>query len=290
MSRRGILGARAGVVVGRAFGGAGAFLALLDRSLWAANQYALALSGGGRAEGEVLGFFASEALVLALIALGIFLIYRATQSAGAGGVTVYSIIGAAFSSRRNMKVAIAFGALYTALFSVLSGTVVYQPSVNFASVYGRSGPGYASAVCCGDFGSVPELNVYVAPAYHLGVQLLPLSLLMLVLVPLLVTLNMAVVVESLRQKSMRTGRWVTTLGAFVGLITGCPTCAGYFLLSAAGGLGVTAFTFVLDPYQAAFVAVSIPLLVAGPFLTAYGQKRALAAGCEVPAGPGADRG
>lgn len=275
-------GGRTLAVFGLFCGLVGAALVFSYMMAWSADQGALALTEGAGADQAVLGFFLLELLMTLLIAVGVYLVYRGAKSIEKGRPSVFSVISEAFSSKSTMKVAVAIGIAYAAVFAVLSGTLVYQPGVNFASVYGHSTPGYATAVCCGDFGSVPELNLYVSPASHLGVQLLPLSVLLLVLVPVLVTLNSAVAVHSLRQKSIRTGRWITSLGAFVGLWTGCPTCAGYFLLSAAGGLGVSAFTFVLDPYQLAFVAVSIPLLVASPFLTAYGVKRGLVSRCALP--------
>lgn len=219
--------------------------------------------------------------MMLLVVAGIYILYTAAKTVSRDGTSVFAIIADAFSSKRTMRIAVAAGAVYAAAFSVLSGTLVYQPTVNFASVYGATKPGWAAAVCCGDFGSVPELNLYVSPSMHLGVQILPLSLLMLLVVPMLVTLNIALAVHSFRKRAVRSARWAGSIGAFLGLVTGCPTCAGYFLLSAVGGLGVTAFTFVLDPYQTLFIALSIPLLVAGPFLTSYGMKRGMAANCPV---------
>ena len=260
----------------------GTVLVLLFMSAWSADQGTLVFTSGQSASQAVVKFFASEFLTALMVVAGIYLVYRAAKTIEKGQASILSVISEAFSSKSTMRAAVIIGVAYAVAFSLLSGTLVYQPTVDFAKVYGVSKPTFAAAVCCGDLGSVPELNVYVSPASHLGVQFLPLSLLMLVLVPALVTLNSAVAIHSLRQKAMRTGRWITSLGAFAGLWSGCPTCAGYFLLSAVGGLGVSAFTFVLDPYQIAFVMISIPLLVASPFLTAYGVKRALTSKCAVP--------
>lgn len=282
------LGGKQKAALGLTCGVIGSALALLYMSAWSADQGALALAASANPDQAVLGFFAVEFVTILLIMVGIHLVYSAAKTLEKGQASVLSVISEAFSSRPTMKAAMVIGAAYAAVFSVLSGSLVYQPTVDFASVYGAANPGYAAAVCCGDLGSVPELSVFVSPAYHLGAQLLPLSLLLLAVVPVLVTLNSAVAIHSLRQKRVRSGRWVASLGAFVGLWTGCPTCAGYFMLSAVGGLGVSAFTFVLDPYQTAFVLVSIPLLIAGPFLTAYGVKRALSSQCAIqPTAPGA---
>jgi hypothetical protein len=278
----GVLYGRQSAILGLSLAVVGSAFSVFYMLSWELSQQSLALSGSTAARSEVPVFFAVEGLVAVLIVAGVYFVYRAAKSAVRGRLTLLSVFAEAFSSKRTMRLAVALGLTYAAAFSFLSGTLVYQPTVNFAKVYGVSTPGWASAVCCGGFGSVPELKYYLSPALHLGIQLIPLTLLMLVVVPPLVTLNVAVAIESLRQKTTRTGRLATSVGALLGLVTGCPTCAGYFLLSAVGGLGASAFSFVLAPYQFAFVAVSVPLLVAAPFLTAYGHKRALASKCEVP--------
>lgn len=271
-----------GAAAGLAFCLAGLAVALVGMFGWASGQQGIAASASTSLSRAVLEFFGVEAAMTLMVVAGIYILYAAAKAAPKGGSSVLAVIAEAFSSRKTMRIAVVIGAAYAAVFSVLSGTLVYQPTVNFASVYGVTSPGWSSAVCCGDFGSVPELNLYVSPSMHLGVQILPLSLLMLLVVPALVTLNVALAVHSLRQKAVRSARWAGSIGAFLGLVTGCPTCAGYFLLSAVGGLGVTAFTFVLDPYQTLFIALSVPLLVAGPFLTAYGVKKANSSYCPVP--------
>lgn len=282
---------RTGAMVGVAVTFAGLILALVGMQFWFQSQYflesaiqrSLSLSGG--VTETALELIAAELLFSFMAAVGIHFVYRAMKSLEKGKSSVLSILSEAFSSRGTMKLATALGAAYAVVFAFFSGTLVYQPTVNFASAYGVSNPGTYTAVCCGGFGSTPELEVYISPAMHLAVQLLPLTILLIVIVPVLVTLNLAVAIHSFRQKSMRTGGWVGSVGAFIGLLTGCPTCAGYFLVSAVGGLGVTAFTFVLDPYQMLFVVVSIPLLLVGPFLTAYGLKRGFGARCEVVSRP-----
>jgi len=63
-------------------------------------------------------------------------------------------------------------------------------------------------------------------------------------------------------------------GAAVGLFTACPTCAGFFLAESIGGIGATTLAVALTPYQALFIAVSIPLLVAMPFFFAIRLRKA----------------
>ena len=143
-------------------------------------------------------------------------------------------------------------------------------------------------MCCGDSGTVPKLIVYLSPSLHLGLQLVPLSLLFLFLVPVLVGFNVDLSVYALGLASAPlTGRWLAASGAMVGLFTACPTCAGLFLASSVGGIGTT-LAIGLAPYQLLFVVVSIPVLLAGPLLTAFSVKRSYEASCRLPpfASPG----
>ncbi|HEV2389482.1 MAG TPA: hypothetical protein VGS04_02040, partial [Nitrososphaerales archaeon] len=124
-----------------------------------------------------------------------------------------------------------------------------------------------------DVGTLPWAALYLAPL-HLAVQLVPLSVLLLFIVPPLVGLNLAIALFSVRRTVSRvTGRWMVACGAAVGLFTACPTCAGFFLAESVGGIGATTLAVALAPYQAVFIAVSIPLLVLMPFFFAMRVRK-----------------
>ncbi|MGA2665886.1 MAG: hypothetical protein ABSF83_13180 [Nitrososphaerales archaeon] len=233
----------------------------------------------------VLGFYAAQGLSTVLVVLGLYLVYRVLLTwRGDGSRTIPSVVGEALRSRQAVRVGAVVGLAYAVVYAFVSSIVTYQPTVDFGEVYGVTQPGWSSLTCCGDTGTMPKLIVYVSPALHLGMVLVPLSLLFLFVVPILVGVNVALSYYAFRQSSFPMGgRWLLSSGAVVGLFTACPTCAGLFLASSLGGVGTT-LAVALAPYQLLFVAVTIPVLLLGPLFTALSVKRSYEASCRVPTG------
>jgi hypothetical protein len=228
-------------------------------------------------------FFLLEAAWIGVVGLGMALLLRHLAAGVEGDYTsVRKIVSDALASREDRRAGVAIGLAYAAFYAVVSSFVVYQPTVDFARVYGATGPGFAFAGCCGAAGAVPSLVVYLAPALHLGMQLVPVDLVFLAVIPVLVGVNVTVASFALRNRprSKRRG-WLGGVGAVVALFTACPTCAGYFLASGLGGLGAATVAVALAPYQVLFIVVSLPLLVASPALVAAAVRRAYVTGCKV---------
>ena len=170
---------------------------------------------------------------------------------------------------QNKKIVILSAVIYGLFFAQIDGILVYQPGVDFASQYLVSTPSSFVEFCCGPPGYVPVGLVYF-PAQHLGLQLIPISILTMILVSVLVGLNVSLLYSSIKQT--RTDRYLTpspgsgkkfatgALGASLGLFAGCPTCAAAFFLSMIAGSGSTAFSAVVSQYQLLIVGLSIPLL------------------------------
>jgi MFS family permease len=106
------------------------------------------------------------------------------------------------------------------------------------------------------------------------------------MIPVLVGINASVAFYALRNRPAGAGtRWFGALGAFVGLFTACPTCAGFFLASLLGGFGATTLALGLAPFQALFIAIALPALVIAPVLTARNMKSFIYSSCKVPERP-----
>lgn len=75
--------------------------------------------------------------------------------------------------------------------------------------------------------------------------------------------------------------WVAGIGAVVGLVTGCPTCAGLFFGGLLGGVGAVSFATLLADYQPAFIAISIPVMVATLYLISRSLSKVFKDGCLV---------
>ena len=165
------------------------------------------------------------------------------------------------------KLFVSATAIYALVFALLDGILVYQPNVNFAIDYAVNSPTWRVATCCGTPAYVPVGLLYL-PAQHLGVELFPLSVLLMLIVSVLVGLNVALIVKALRlSRSQNTkGAAGSVLGAAFGLFAGCPTCAAAFFLSMIAGTGATAFSAIIAEYQPLIVALTLPLLTFSIYL------------------------
>jgi hypothetical protein len=258
----------------------GASVALFNMVDWSVIENSVASSS--RAQSTVLNFFLAQGVATALVVITLYEIYKILLSRrGAENRSTLSVMGDALSSRRALRLGVVVGVVYAAIYSFFSSFIVYQPTVDFAAAYGVSRPGWAFVACCGDAGTVPKLIVYLSPSLHLGMQLVPLTLLFLFLIPILVAFNVTLSYYAFRLSPFPlSGGWLASSGAIVGLFTACPTCAGLFLASGLGGLG-TALAVSLAPYQVLFVGITVPILVFGPVLTALSVKRSYEASCRL---------
>ncbi|HVB95076.1 MAG TPA: hypothetical protein VND41_00555 [Nitrososphaerales archaeon] len=256
---------------------AGTSVAVFNMFYWYRDQYYFQRAGGSPT--SILSFYLAQAISIFLLLLGFYLAYQylRRKSGSSPFTSSLAVIGTAIADRGLARTAVAAAALYGLLYAFASSIIVIQPGVDFATAYGATGVGsWSSIPCCGDVGTLPEVVLYAPPA-HLAVQLVPLSLLLLFVVPPLVGLNLSIALFSVRRTVAKvTGRWMVACGAAVGLFTACPTCAGFFLAESIGGIGATTLAVALAPYQAVFIAVSIPLLVLMPFLFATRVRRTAA--------------
>jgi hypothetical protein len=261
----------------------GLIAVVFSMASWYLNQSGFSHTSGSGGP-LVLYFYLGELLSMGLILIGVYQVYRSALPGilRHGGPSILSIIAQALGSRNLIKIGVVASVLYGLLYAFTSSTLVYQPSVDFGQAYGVFQPGWAFITCCGGAGSVPKLILYLAPAAHLAVQLAPLSLFLLFVVPPLVGVNAMVSYDALRNGKRQSGlRWSAASGAIVGLFTACPTCAGLFLAGSLGGIGLVAAT-ALAPYQLLFILVSIPVLLVSPVLTAESLRRSMKAGCPLP--------
>ncbi len=251
---------------------------------WSSRQDLIALLDASSKSSLILNFFLVEVLAVALISLSTAFILRALASNDLPSerIDLHSLISRALLSKKSVRVGAVFGAAYGLIYAFTSSTLVFQPSTDFGTAYGVTEPGWVGISCCGTFGTVPKLILFPAPALHFGVQFVPLTGLFLVLIPLLVGFNFALVAYALTIRSARgTGPWLTTIGASVGLFTACPTCAGFFLAAAVGGMGASTLAISLAPYQILFVAISIAVLILTPAIIASTMRRYLNSFCEI---------
>ena len=261
----------------------GSGVAIFNMLDWSLIQNSLA---GAVSATRVLDFFAAQALATTLVVLSLYQVFKVvTARRGSETPSLISVMGDALTSRRAVRLGASVAIVYAVVYSFLSSLIVYQPGVDFAEAYGVTAPGWSYVACCGSAGTVPAISIYLSPSLHLGMELVPLTLLFLFLIPILVGFNVVLSYYALRVSSFPVrGRWLAGSGAVIGLFTACPTCAGLFL---AGSLGVSGATLAvaLAPYQILFIAITLPVLVLGPVFTALSVKRSYEASCRLPTMP-----
>ncbi len=229
--------------------------------------------------------YATLIIILVALALTIFGVTRLAQGTRLDDVkrnssTIMNILPTVLRDKRYSRIFILSALAYGIFFGGLSGTFVYQPGVTFSEMYLVRVPSALPVVCCGPFGQMPQLVVYLTQDF--AVVLVPVNLVLVFTVSWLVGLNAAIASFTYQNRPGRAGRqWFSGLGAIVGLFTACPTCAGFFFLTTIGLTGAVSAALTLASLQALFIAIGIPLLVLTPLLTSRRMKIGSGDGCSI---------
>ena len=119
-------------------------------------------------------------------------------------------------------------------------------------------------VCCGEPGYMPTIIVYITE--HVGLQIIPINLVLVITVSYLVGLNTSLAVKAISITKKSGG--LTSIGATTGLFVACPTCVGTFFALFVGSSSAITFTVILTQLQTLFVGITIPILLLTPILIA----------------------
>ncbi|TLY08073.1 MAG: hypothetical protein E6K85_08345 [Thaumarchaeota archaeon] len=213
--------------------------------------------------------FAITAASMASMLYGSYCIFRSEQMRTAGSNSPMSFITGAFTNRNYWRIMAVAAIGYGIFFGFLSQIFVYRADVSFTEK-GLNVPSVDMTPCCAAPGYMPMLTVYITD--HFLILVIPINVMLAAIVSGLVGFNVALSVFTYRLKKLLQVNTSIAggVGATCGLFVGCPTCAGS-LFSALIGIGVAGAgtsASVLAPFQTLFIAVSIPALVAAPFLIA----------------------
>jgi len=177
---------------------------------------------------------------------------------------LFAIIALTTWNSKSRKIFLITFIFYGIFFSLVSGTLIYQPELNFSIHYGAEIPSGFVAPCCDGPGYMPKIIVYLTE--HVGLQIIPINLVLQVIVSYLVGLNMAIAISAF--SISKKDRGFSTVGAITGLFIACPTCAGTFLSIFVGTASGIALTIALVQLQTLFIAIAIPILIITPFVMA----------------------
>lgn len=194
--------------------------------------------------------------------IGIGLRKYQKRVAATGNQTAISMICNSTISKSSAKTFIITFVIYGFFFSMTSGILVYQPEVIFSYHYGAEIPSAHITPCCGPVGYMPKFVAYLTE--HVGIQVIPINLVLQVTVSYLVATNTALAVNAI-SITKKTGG-LGSIGATTGLFIACPTCVGSFLSLFVGATSVVAFTIAVTELQTLFIAITIPILILTPFI------------------------
>jgi hypothetical protein len=111
---------------------------------------------------------------------------------------------------------------------------------------------------------MPKITVYLTE--HIGLQIVPINLVLQIIVSYLVGLNTALAVSAFTFFKKVGG--LSSVGATTGLFIACPTCVGAFSSIFVGSAGAIAFTLAITQLQTMFILITIPILLITPFIMA----------------------
>jgi hypothetical protein len=209
-----------------------------------------------------LGFYITLIAAFGAIALGMYRYHKGKVENN--GKDLSTIIALVTWNSKSRKIFVTVFVVYGIFFSLISGTLVYQPEVNFAIHYGATIPSGFIAPCCDGPGYMPKIIIYLTE--HIGLQVIPINLVLQIIVSYLVGLNASIAISA--YKISKKGRGASTIGAAAGLFIACPTCAGTFLSIFIGTASGIALSIALSQMQTLFIAVSIPILIITPYVMA----------------------
>ena len=177
---------------------------------------------------------------------------------------ILTIIAKTTMNSKSKKIFVVTFMMYGVFFSLTAGLIVYQPDVTFSHHYNAIIPSAHMNVCCGEPGYMPTIIVYITE--HVGLQIIPINLVLVLIVSYLVGLNTALAVKAI--SITRKSGGLTSIGAATGLFVACPTCVSTFFALFIGSTSAITFTVILTQLQTLFVGITIPILLLTPILIA----------------------
>ena len=214
-----------------------------------------------------IGFYVILLMSFGTIGYGIYRYHQRKSMENTNGIL--TIIAKTTMNSRSRKIFVATFIAYGMFFSLTAGLIVYQPDMIFSHHYDAVVPSAHMNVCCGEPGYMPTIIVYVTE--HVGLQIIPINLVLVVVVSYLVGLNTALAIKAISMTKKSGG--LTSVGATTGLFIACPTCVSTFFAIFIGSSSAVTFTVILTQLQTLFVGITIPILLLTPILIAKKMQK-----------------
>lgn len=209
-----------------------------------------------------IGFYAILLMSFGTIGYGIYRYHQRKAIENTNGIL--TIIAKTTMNSKSRKIFVATFIAYGMFFSLTAGLIVYQPDVIFSHHYDAVVPSAHMNACCGEPGYMPTIIVYITD--HVGLQIIPINLVLVIIVSYLVGLNTTLAVKAISTTKKSGG--LTGISATTGLFIACPTCASTFFTIFIGSSSAVTITLVLTQLQTLFIGITIPILLLTPIIIA----------------------
>ena len=226
------------------------------------NDFSITTDSIQSIERLAIGFYLILLMSLGAIGYGIYRYHQ--RKITENDRDVLSIIAKTIMDAKSRKIFIVTFIAYGMFFSLTAGLIVYQPDVIFSYHYDAIIPSVHMNTCCGEPGYMPTIIVFMTE--HIGLQVIPINLVLVVIVSYLVGLNTALAVKAISITKKSGG--LTGVGAATGLFIACPTCVSTFFAIFIGSASAITFTVILTQLQTLFVGITIPILLLTPMIIA----------------------
>jgi len=209
-----------------------------------------------------IGFYAVLLMSFGTIGYGIYRYHQRKAIENTNGIL--TIIAKTTMNSKSRKIFVVTFIAYGIFFSLTAGLIVYQPDVIFSQHYDAVVPSAHMSACCGEPGYMPTIIVYITD--HVGLQIIPINLVLVIIVSYLVGLNTTLAVKAISTTKKSGG--LTGISATTGLFIACPTCASAFFTIFIGSSSAVTLTLVLTQLQTLFIGITIPILLLTPIIIA----------------------
>ena len=209
-----------------------------------------------------IGFYVILLMSFGTIGYGVYRYHQRKAIENTNGIL--AIIAKTTMNSKSRKIFVATFIAYGMFFSLTAGLIVYQPDMIFSHHYDAVVPSVHMNACCGEPGYMPTIIVYITE--HVGLQIIPINLVLVVVVSYLVGLNTALAIKAISITKKSGG--LTSIGATTGLFIACPTCVSTFFAIFIGSSSLVTFTVILTQLQTLFVGITIPILLLTPIIIA----------------------
>jgi hypothetical protein len=231
------------------------------------NDFSITPDSMQSIERLAIGFYIILLMSFGAIGYGIYRYHN--RKSTENNNDILTIIAKITLNSKSKKIFAATFVVYGIFFSLTAGLIVYQPDVIFSHHYDAIVPSAHMNVCCGEPGYMPTIIVYITE--HVGLQIIPINLVLVITVSYLVGLNTSLAVKAISITKKSGG--LTSIGAVTGLFVACPTCVSTFFALFIGSSGAITFTVILTQLQTLFVGITIPILLLTPILIAKQMRK-----------------